>query len=181
MLRTSRNFVFETTAELSDLQQLLDESFEKSRGQMLVAFDKNQRLSAEQLAGFRGVKLVAVASVNSKGEPRVAPRSAAFLHGKFYLAANSKSVMVRRLWVSPAVAITYFENHLLLMGRGRAAFLRDGGTEFKGVSPEWVNAFKGGRGALEGVDVLLRVDATHMVAFANRPERYPGAWAKTPL
>jgi hypothetical protein len=67
------------------------------------------------------------------------------------------------------------------MGRGTVTFLRSGGAEFKSVSPEWVNAFRGGRDALEGVDVFLRVDATHMVAFATRPERYPGAWARAPL
>jgi len=170
--------VFETDREIAELQQLLDSSFEKAGERMLVAFGKDQRLSAKQLAGFRGVRLVAVATVNQKGEPRVAPRSAAFIHGKFYLAANRKSITVRRLWVNQNVAVSYFENHFLLMGHGRVAFLPRGEAGFRDVSAEWVRAFEGGRDALKGVDVLLRVDATHLVAFAQRPELYPGAWQR---
>jgi hypothetical protein len=145
---------------------------------MQVIYDKGKRLSARQLAGFRGIKLVAVASVNSKGEPKVAPRSAAFLHGKFYLAANTKSTSVRRLWQNPTVAITYYENHFLLMGHGKVAFLRKGDDGFASISAEWIKAFHGGRDALVREDLFLRADATHLVAFARRPERYPEAWGK---
>lgn len=168
--------MFETGKELRELQHLLDESFEKVGERMFVAYDIPQRMSAEQLAGFRGIRLVAVASVNRKGEPRVSPRSAAFLHGRFYLAANTRSIMVGRLERNPKIAITYFENHMLIMVHATAEFLREGGEVFKQVSPEWLEAFGGGRDALQGIDVLLRVNATHLVAFAQHPERYPGAW-----
>ncbi len=171
--------MFETEAELAELQRLLDESYERTRERMLVAYSADQRLSAEQLAGFKGVKLVAVASVNKKGEPRVAPRSAAFLHGKFYLAANTKSTLVRRLWVNPKVATTYYENRLLVMGHGQVAFLRKGEKGFREVRPEWKKAFGGGEMHWDEVDLFLRVDANQLVAFANQPKRYPGAWAKT--
>jgi hypothetical protein len=173
--------VFETGTELAELQQILDASFEKAGERILTVYSAHQRLSAEQLAGFRGVKLVAVASVNAKGEPRVAPRSAAFLHGRFYLAANTKSTTVRRLRRNPSVAITYYENHLLLMAHGDVVFLPKGEVGFSGVGPEWEEAFNGGRDALEGIDVFLRVDATHLVAFAQLPERYPVAWGKSAL
>ena len=111
--------VFETEAELNALQQLLDSSFEKVKERMAIAYASDRRLSAQQLAGFIGIRLLAVGSVNSKGEPRVAPRSAAFLHGKFYLAVNTKSTMAGRLWLNPKIAVSYFENHLLLMGHIR--------------------------------------------------------------
>lgn len=116
--------------------------------------------------------------MNSKGEPRVAPRAAAFLHGKFYLAANRRSTTVRRLLNDPKVAITYYENHLLLMGHGTAAFVRGGEPEFGKMSPEWKRAFGGGRDALKGEDMFLRIDADHLTAFAQHPERYPAAWKK---
>jgi len=133
-------------------------------------------MNARQLAGFRGVRLVAVASANSKGEPRVAPRPAAFLHGKFYLAANARSTTAHRLFITPSVAVTYFENHLLVMGYGGASFLRKGETAFREVAPEWKRAFRGGRNALEGIDLFIRIDASHLQAFAQHPERYPDAW-----
>jgi len=172
--------MFETEAELKELQLLLDASFDKAGERMLMIYDIGQRLSAQQLAGFRGIRLVAVASVNRKGEARVAPRSAAFLHGKFYLAASTKSMMVRRLVKNPRVAATYFERHLLVMCHGTVAFLRRGEAGFKSIRAEWEEAFNGGRDALQGIDVLLRLDATRLVAFAARSERYPEAWGRQP-
>lgn len=174
----TQDFVFETEAELDTLQRLLDSSFENAKERMTIKYGSNQRLSATQLAGFRGVKLLATGSVNSQGEPRVAPRSATFLHGKFYLAANVNSTMVRRLWINPKIAVSYFENHLLLMGHGTVGFIRKDESSFSSISPEWKKAFEGGRNALDGIDVLLRVDATNLVAFAQHPERYPDNWTK---
>ncbi len=168
--------VFETGAELTELQRLLDASFERAGERVHGIYSADKQLSARKLAGFRGVKLVAVASVNTKGEPRVAPRSAAFLHGKFYLAANTESILVRRLERNPMVAITYFEDDLLLMSHGEVTFLLKRQAAFRGISQEWKKAFDGGKDALQGIDVFLRVDATHLVAFAQCAERYPEAW-----
>jgi len=120
IVSASPAFVFETEAELAELQRLLGASFDRSGEQLRSIFDASNRLNAGQLSGFRGVRLVAVATVNSKGEPRAAPRSAAFLHGKFHLAANTESVMVKRLSNMPAIGMTYFENHLLIVGHGTA-------------------------------------------------------------
>jgi hypothetical protein len=171
--------VFETKAELAVLQRILDASFERSGEQLRSTFDASNRLSAGQLSGFQGARLVAVATVNSNGKPRAAPRSAAFLHGKFCLAANTESVMVRRLANKPSLGVTYFEKHLLVVGHGTATPFRRGSTGFEALRPEWEEAFGGGAHALDGIDILIRVDAANMLAFANRPGRYPKAW-RTP-
>ena len=168
--------MFESEAELAELQRLLDASFDRSEMRGTGIFDASNRLSAGQLSGFQGVRLVAVASVNSKGEPKVAPRSAAFLHGKFYLAANTGSVTVRRLSLNPGIGITYFENQLLIVGHGTAAPLKRGTQGFEALRAVWESAFRGGRDALQGIDIFARVDAANMLAFANRPDRYPRAW-----
>jgi pyridoxamine 5'-phosphate oxidase-like protein len=170
--------MFESEAELSELQELLDSSLARAGKRLLTAWDVGKRLDARQLAGFSGVRLVAVASVNSKGEPRVAPRPAAFLHGKFYLAANTKSTTVHRLWITPSVAITYFEIHFMMIGHGKASFLRKGDSAFREVAPEWKTAYRGGRDALQGINLFLRIDADHLEAFAQHPESYPAAWGK---
>jgi hypothetical protein len=170
--------MFETKAELRELQRLLDDSFARAEGIRYSGFEASQRLSASQLSGFQGIRLVACATVNSKGEPRAAPRSAAFLHGKFYLATNSGSTMVRRLSLRPALGFTYFENHLLIMGHATVTPLREGTPGFKERRPEWVEAFQGGKDSIDGTDMLLRVDPTHVVAFATHPEKYPEGWRR---
>jgi len=168
--------MFESETELAELQELLDTSFKRAGERIKLIYGSNEPLSAKQLAGFRGTRLVAVATVNSKVEPRVAPRSAAFLHGKFYLAANANSITVRRLRRNPKVSISYYENRFLLIGHGRVSLLTKGSGEFEHITPEWEEAFNCGTLAHDGLDVLLRVDLEHLVAFAQRPERYPAAW-----
>jgi len=172
--------VYETPSELSSLQELLDASFEGMGKRMRAVNDPGRQLSAKQLAGFRGVRLVAIANVNRKGEPRVSPRAAAFLHGKFFLAANRASVMVERVLANPSVAISYFENHFLLVGHGGSTLILDGTKEFRTVGSEWKKAFNGGTDALKGIDAFVRIDATQLVAFAPHPERYPVAWGRPP-
>ncbi|MDA4114926.1 MAG: pyridoxamine 5'-phosphate oxidase family protein [Thaumarchaeota archaeon] len=169
--------MFETEAELEELQGLLDTSYEKAPGVRYSGFGSQHRLSARQLAGFQGIKLIAIATVNSKGEPRAAPRSAAFLHGRFHLATDSRSTMVRRLSNNPTMGFTYYENHLLIIGHGTPTPLRKGTPGFTEVGPGWAEAFKGGKDALTGIDLLVRVDASHLIAFAAHPEAYPAAWA----
>jgi hypothetical protein len=83
--------------------------------------------------------------------------------------------MLRRLRKDQSVAITYFENHLLVMGHGKVGFLQRREAEFDDVRPGWEKAFNGGRAALQGIDAFLRVDTTYLVAFARHPERYPDA------
>ena len=170
--------MFETGAELGELQRLLDKSFGRSGELLNAVHGPGSRLSAPQLAGFRGVRLVAIATVNSKGEPRVSPRSAAFLHGRFYLAVSSKSVTVRRLLANSSMGLAYYENHLLVLGHGTAALLPGGTQSFDDVRSEWEKAFRGGRDALRGIDAFLRVDAVHLVAYARRPDSYPKAWGR---
>lgn len=168
--------MFETAEELAELQRLLDFSFERVGEHLGSIYDARKRLSASQLSGFQGVRLVAVATVNSNGEPRAAPRSAAFLHGRFYLAANSNSVMVRRLATRPSMGLTYFENQMLIIGHGSATPFLNGDSRFKALRQEWEKAFKGSTDGKHGINMFIRVDAENMVAFAKHPERYPAAW-----
>ena len=109
--------MFETKSELDELQGLLDVSFDRSPGVRYSGFDARHRLTAKSLAGFKGIRLMAVASANSKGEPRAAPPLGGLPPRRFYLATNSESTMVKRLSVNPAIGFTYFENHLLKYGR----------------------------------------------------------------
>ncbi|HYC26652.1 MAG TPA: pyridoxamine 5'-phosphate oxidase family protein, partial [Nitrososphaerales archaeon] len=132
--------MFETEAELEALQALMDESFRRSGEQLRSVYGPEEHLDAAQLSGFKGVRLVAVATLNSKGEPRVAPRSAAFLHGSFYLAVNSKSVTARRLLANHTMSFTYYENKLLILGHGTAFPLPRGSQAFESVRPEWEKA-----------------------------------------
>src|SRR5437660_2254141 len=102
--------MFESDAELSQLQALLDRSMTGSGEHLRSSFKLEHRLSARQLSLYlQGVVQVSAATVSSRGEPRVAPIDAAFFHGKFHLSTDVGSLRARHLSREPSLSLTYFE------------------------------------------------------------------------
>jgi len=169
--------VYETEAELDELQRLLDASNERSGAHVRSIFSADKRLSARQVSRhLQGVRQVAAAAVNRRGEPRVAPIDAVLYHGKFYLSTDATSLRARSLSRNPAVSLTYFEGaDPMIVVNGRAAFIRKNDPGFPALDSEWERAY--GTSILElGSTVLfIRVDASQMLAFAMHPERFPDA------
>jgi hypothetical protein len=51
-----------------------------------------RRLNARQVVRYlQGIKHVAFATVNERGEPRVAPLDGVFIHGRFTVSAGGQS------------------------------------------------------------------------------------------
>jgi len=101
----------ETAEDLERLQRLLDDGIEQASGFLRSSFQMPERsLSAEQLvARLEGGLTVALATVTARGEPRVAPISAFFLHALFYVPTVAESARARHLASRPAASLTYFE------------------------------------------------------------------------
>jgi len=166
--------VYETESELEEMQRLLDASNERAGGHLRSVFGAEKRLSARQISHYlRGVKQVAAAATNKKGEPRVAPIDAVLFHGKFFLSTDATSLRARSLSRNPAISLTYFEGaDPMIVVNGRAAFVRKDDPNFEALDAQWKKAY--GTSILELGDTVLfiRVDAVHMLAFAMHPERF---------
>jgi hypothetical protein len=166
--------MYESAEELIELQELLDRSSSKTGAHMRSIFKLEHRLSAPQVSAYlRGVRQVAAATVNSKGEPGVAPVDAVFYHGKFCLSTDRRSLRARHLSRNPALSITYFEGaDPVIITRGRAEFVEPSQPEFGLLDREWTSAY--GKSILElssGV-IFIRLMPTRMFAFSFHPERF---------
>ena len=75
------------------LQVLLDVSIEAASPFLRSSFEMPEHsLSAAQLTTYlQGALTVALATVTARGEPRVAPIGALFLHGSFYVPTVAQS------------------------------------------------------------------------------------------
>ncbi|HEX5939349.1 MAG TPA: pyridoxamine 5'-phosphate oxidase family protein, partial [Dehalococcoidia bacterium] len=75
--------MYETEAELEALQALIDSSYERAGAHAKSIITPERMLSARQVARLAGDKQVhlAMATVSSKGEPRVSPIDGLLLHG----------------------------------------------------------------------------------------------------
>jgi uncharacterized pyridoxamine 5'-phosphate oxidase family protein len=169
--------VYESEVELHEVQRLLDASMDAAGDHMRSIFSDDKRLSARQISRYlQGVKQVAAATVNSRGEPMVAPIDAVFLHGRFYLSTDSTSLRARHLAAWNALSVTYFENaDPVIIVHGRGIFVKKSSADFHALDSEWMKAY--GKSVLDISDsvVFIRVKPMTMIAYAFHPDRFPSA------
>ena len=76
----------ETEAQIRELQTIIDRSFAAAGKHLVSIISEDKRLNARQLVEYlQGTKHIAVATVSSRGEPRVSPVDGHFLRGRFLL------------------------------------------------------------------------------------------------
>lgn len=100
----------ETADDLKRLQALLDESHASMGEHMRSILSPEKRLTAERLIGeLQGMKLLVLATVNGKGEPRVGPVDALFHRGHFWFGSAPESTRFQHIRVRPAVSATHLD------------------------------------------------------------------------
>jgi Pyridoxamine 5'-phosphate oxidase len=166
--------VYESDAEVLELQAILDRSMDDAGAHMRSIFGPRDRLSARQVCDrLQGVKQVAAATTTARGEPRVAPIDAAFFKGRFYLSTDAGSVRARHLVRRPAVSVTYFEGaDTVIIVHGKASFVARDDPAFEALDAEWVKTY--GKSITEISDGVrfIRVEPTKMFAYSLRPVKF---------
>jgi Pyridoxamine 5'-phosphate oxidase len=112
----------ETPAEISRLQQLLDDSAAGAGPHLRGIITGERRLSAADLCQrLQGMCLLAVATVTADGRPLVGPVDGYLIHGSFSFSSGRDSVRMRHLAARPAVSATYLPGEeLAVTVHGRA-------------------------------------------------------------
>jgi hypothetical protein len=166
--------LYETEDEMAALEGVLERSMSKSGEHLSSLFGVGQWLSADQVAHhLQGLRAIALATVNSRLEPRVAPMEAVLVHARFYVAVESESSRVRQLTRRPAVSLTYTrEDDVLITVHGNALIVHKGEPEFAGVGAEYHARYGGD---LPDTVVFVRIEPTFIVAYALNPEMFPSA------
>jgi len=123
----------ESPADLHRLQGLIDDSIERASPFLRISFAMPAHsLSAAQLAAhLQGSLTVSLATVTARGEPRVAPINAVFLHGRFYLPTVAEAARARHLARRPSASLTYYEGtSLAIIAHGTASMIDAGHVDF---------------------------------------------------
>jgi uncharacterized pyridoxamine 5'-phosphate oxidase family protein len=162
----------ETSADLAALQELLDASYTRMGEHMRSIHTPERRVSAEDLAQvLRGVRVLDLATVTAKCEPRVGPVDGLFFRGHFYFGSGAESVRFRHVRARPQVSAchTVGETFATIV-HGRAVEI-DVRTEseapFLGyiheVYPDWEEWYS------ESTPPYARIEASAMYAYAFEP------------
>jgi nitroimidazol reductase NimA-like FMN-containing flavoprotein (pyridoxamine 5'-phosphate oxidase superfamily) len=100
--------MYETPAELKQLQDLLDASAAGAGSHRSGIISPERRVSAAALTDrLTGMRLLVLATVTADGRPLVGPVDGYFLHGSFYFSSGRDSVRMRHLAARPACSATH--------------------------------------------------------------------------
>lgn len=158
----------ETKAELDALQRLLDHSHAKATGHLRGIINDRRTLSAADVTALlAGMKVVALATVTARGEPRISAVDGHFIHGTWTWSTSGSSAKARHLEVRPAVSIAHVDNEdLAVSAHGKAERLGPSDPWWNETLSHWT-AHYGGSPLEWGDDIrLYRLAASWMVGYA---------------
>jgi hypothetical protein len=159
----------ETPAELERLQILLDDSIRHASPFLRSSFEMPEHsLSAAQLAArLEGALVVALGTVTARGEPRVSPVSALFLHASFFVPTVSEAARARDVARRPGASLTYFEGtELAVIAHGRATVIDPDHRDFAELDATQVECGNQSVSEWQGRGVYLRLEAARVFTFA---------------
>ncbi|MQA04761.1 MAG: pyridoxamine 5'-phosphate oxidase family protein [Streptosporangiales bacterium] len=100
--------MFETQAELDELQQLLDKSLARSTAHLQSIVRPDRSLTAAQLVRVsQGMCTLALSTVTAAGEPRISGVDGHFLHGRWVFGTERSAAKSRHLAARPAASAAH--------------------------------------------------------------------------
>ena len=98
----------ETESDVQRLQGVLDMSHERAGSQLRSVITPERRLTAVDLVTrLTGMKILALATANSKGAPVVGPVDGIFYRGEFWFGTSPSALRIRHIRRNPAVSATH--------------------------------------------------------------------------
>lgn len=152
----------------------MDHSITQASAFLRSSFEMPEHsLSAAQLAGhLQGSLTVALSTVTSRAEPRVAPIGALFIHGAFHVPTVAESARARHLSGRPAASLTYFEGiDVAVITHGQMRIIGQEDPAFADVDAVQVQAGVQSPTEWSGTAVYLRMEPATLYTYARYPER----------
>ncbi len=124
--------MLETEAELNTLQELLDRSRSGATDHLRGIIDDQRALSARDIAALmQNMKVLSLATVTARGEPRISAVDGHFLHGTWTWSTDGPSAKARHLAARPAVSVAHIDNEEL------AVFAHGAAERLDPADPLW--------------------------------------------
>lgn len=165
--------MLETPDEVAALQRLLDASHASSTEHLRSIINDERRLTAQDLVALlTGMKVLSVATVTSRGEPRISAMDGHFLHGSWTFGTSGTAAKARHMRVRPTVSVAHIDGEdLAVFSHGRAERMAGSDPDWAETLDHWT-AHYGSSPLTWGADICMYRYRPHwMVGYAsNRTE-----------
>jgi uncharacterized pyridoxamine 5'-phosphate oxidase family protein len=167
--------MYESEEDVRELQALLDRTFAHANPHLSKIVKPERRLSARQVVRYlQGTKHVAFGTVNSKGEPRVAPLDGVFIRGRFTVSTGGRAARLEHLRANSACSAAHVDGDVVaVVVHGHATIIGRDHPDADEIEPVWAgiygsSPFEWGEGV-----VFMRIEPTSMWSYAFHPENFP--------
>jgi hypothetical protein len=167
--------MYETEAELDEIQALLDASLSRSTEHLQSIVKPGEHtLSARQLVqAITGMRTLSLATVTAGCEPRISAVDGHFLHGRWIFTTAKTAAKARHLAARPAASVAYVRGEEIgVFAHGSAELLNPAGGP---DDPEWPAILDHltkhyGQSPMEWGDIVgYRLRPHWMVVYASSP------------
>ncbi len=163
----------ETQEDIERLQALLDSSIERAGAFLRRSFQMpHHSLTAQELVNcWQDVQTVALATVTTRGEPRIAPIGSLLYRGDIYIPTVATAARTRHIMKRPAVSLTLFrENELAIIVHGYATIISREHEDFEALE-NLLYAATHTKAGEWGEGVYLHIQAEAIYTYNNHPHR----------
>lgn len=167
----------ETQEDIDRLQASLDVSIERAGDFLRRSFGiPDHSLSANELSQtLQGVLTVALATVTTNGEPRIAPIGALFYRGDFYIPTVATAARTRHIKKRPAVSLTYFaKEDIAIIVHGSATIITPNHQDFEKLE-ELLRTYSNASVSSWGEGVYLHIHAETIYTYTRHPGTEAGS------
>jgi uncharacterized pyridoxamine 5'-phosphate oxidase family protein len=167
--------MFESEDDVRELQALIDQTFARANPHLVNIVKPERRLDARQVVRYlQGTKHVAFATVNERGEPRVAPLDGVFIKGRLTVSTGGRAARLRHLRANAACSAAHIDGDTIgIVVHGHATIIGRDDDGVEEIEPVWrdiygSSPFEWGEGV-----VFMRIEPTSMWTYAFHPESFP--------
>lgn len=158
----------ESDADLRWLQQLLDDSHARAGEHLTGIINEDRTLRASEIAGLMtGMRVLAVSTVTSHGEPRISGVDGHFLHARWVFTTSGTAMKARHLKARPATSVAYIDGEdMAVYCHGHVEFLTPAHPDFAGIEEHLVAHYDSSPSSWGPEIVYCRVQPTWMIGYA---------------
>src|SRR4051794_11709999 len=160
--------MLENAEEIAALQLLLDRSHAGATSHLRTIVHAGRTLTAEDLAALlTGMKVLSVATVTARGEPRISALDGHFLHATWTFSTSGTAAKAKHLQSRPAVSVAHIDNEeLAVFSHGQAVTMHERDPDWDETLAHWT-AHYGSSPLTWGDDIrFYRLRPHWMVGYA---------------